>query len=785
MKAKRIITITIAIIIAIAMSVSLIACGNNNNDNDNDSPDRQTDDSTDAASESENGYIIEPELVTEELSVEIEALALTVDQISGIVNLSRPLRASITHHFDTTTNVEIPNFVWDDDAEHNVWVGNDYIDIELNGEFEGTERVALYVMRDDNRHVVGDINISGSVVDEWGYTVMEITPQSFVFNLWLWDSPPAGTYTFYLMFSGYAFNISNVPELADSLSYKEHYIGTSYDFELPIMKFEYNPEQLAIDCDFIEIMGLMHSPFSTSLSLNTWHYEYQGSKSFDNESFALLDLEKFTYLTRLDLSGTQISDLTPIAGLTNLEVLNMGTAWRHNNEEDFLVDVTPLGGLKNLKELYLSGQQISDLTPLANLTNLESLNLSRQLESYEDEHGHLRNNNILTDITPLAGLTNLRSLDLSENQISDLTPLANLTNLESLDLREQRMIYEDNWGSSRNDTLLSDITPLRGLTNLIDLDLRENRISDVTPLSNLINLESLKLDRQWETVYEERWGRRENTLSDIAPLAGLISLKELFLNENRIIDITSLSGLTSLESLYLREQWEFSADGRERLSILSDITPLVGLTSLEYLDLFSNKISALPPLDRLTNLIGLNLSRNVIFDIAPLRSLPSLTGLGLSDNSLILDYSPLGAISNLSSLDLSYSHIRDISSLAGLININSLYLEGNEIFDITPLRNLTNLTTLSLNNNQLIMDFAPLSELLNLEILQLDSTHIKDISPLAGLTELTRLSLSRNQITDLTPLAGLTNLNSLSLSGNDDITDWSPVAHVNNVWGRP
>ena len=90
-----------------------------------------------------------------------------------------------------------------------------------------------------------------------------------------------------------------------------------------------------------------------------------------------------------------ISDITPLAGLTNLTTLWL----THNN----ISDLTPLAGLTNLTTLWLAGNNTSDLTPLAGLTNLTELRLVRIN---------------ITDLTPLAGLTNLTELYLDGNPIS-------------------------------------------------------------------------------------------------------------------------------------------------------------------------------------------------------------------------------------------------------------------------------------------------------------------------------------------------------------------------------
>jgi CBS domain-containing protein len=69
----------------------------------------------------------------------------------------------------------------------------------------------------------------------------------------------------------------------------------------------------------------------------------------------------------LSLPGNEITDLSPLAGLTNLEKLVL----RFNP----ISDVTPLKGLTNLEMLDLSYNKISDLSPLKGLTNLKELDL--------------------------------------------------------------------------------------------------------------------------------------------------------------------------------------------------------------------------------------------------------------------------------------------------------------------------------------------------------------------------------------------------------------------------
>ncbi|MCL2015303.1 MAG: leucine-rich repeat domain-containing protein [Defluviitaleaceae bacterium] len=138
---------------------------------------------------------------------------------------------------------------------------------------------------------------------------------------------------------------------------------------------------------------------------------------------------------------------------------------------------------------------------------------------------------------------------------------------------------------------------------------------------------------------------------------------------------------------------------------------------------------------------------------------------------------------NLRALTLVGGQISSIAPVANLTNLEWLRIHNNQIVDITPLAGLVNLTELELSHNQ-IVDITPLAGLTNLIDLNLSSNQIVDISPLAGLDNSWRfVHLDNNQITDISALAGL-NINWINLEGNE-ITDWSPVDHIEIVAGRP
>ena len=154
-------------------------------------------------------------------------------------------------------------------------------------------------------------------------------------------------------------------------------------------------------------------------------------------------------ITELDCSSRNISSLSGIDNLINLEVL-----WLHDNQ---ISDIAPLQNL-DLLLLDISTNQISNLGPLQNMLRLD------RLVTYE---------NPIIDISALQNLTQLTSLDASYSQIENVTPLQGLINLTDLSLEFNQ---------------ISDVSPLQNLTAMVNLFLRDNCIDDFSTVENLPNL---------------------------------------------------------------------------------------------------------------------------------------------------------------------------------------------------------------------------------------------------------------------------------------------------------
>lgn len=199
--------------------------------------------------------------------------------------------------------------------------------------------------------------------------------------------------------------------------------------------------------------------------------------NFDGNPGDIASLEGLQHainLVHLDAQYNEISDASPVAGLTSLQVINF--------DRNEILDLEPFRNLTNLRELGLwdngpvddeGSDGIDDLEPLNGLSNLEILYLS---------------SNNISDLSPLSGLVNLELLWVMNNRVLDLGPVANLTSLRSFRAGWNQGGPETGWAR------ITDISPLAGLPDLAWLGLEWAATTSTTALSSLPSLYALSLE---------------------------------------------------------------------------------------------------------------------------------------------------------------------------------------------------------------------------------------------------------------------------------------------------
>lgn len=144
------------------------------------------------------------------------------------------------------------------------------------------------------------------------------------------------------------------------------------------------------------------------------------------------DLQKATGLTWLDLSHNAIGDLSPLAGMKNMETLLL--------DHNAISDISALSGMPQLKRVSLSHNIITSMAPLASCGRLADLDVSyNKIDAFTavDELPALErldaSNNVIADVGKLPECTSLVRLYVGGNKLTDLGALSSLTNLLELD----------------------------------------------------------------------------------------------------------------------------------------------------------------------------------------------------------------------------------------------------------------------------------------------------------------------------------------------------------------
>ena len=508
------------------------------------------------------------------------------------------------------------------------------------------------------------------------------------------------------------------------------------------------------------------------------------------------DFNGLTGLTTLDLrNNRQLSDISPLAGLTSLTELRLNLNW--------ISDLSPLAGLTNLTTLSLQANRVTDITPLRHLTALEGLDLFGN----RDQHGNsltniepLRNltslkvlilvNNSITNVSALEGLTSLRRLSLSGNSISDYAPLRRLQAAIAaipghpgltIDIpiptvsNPNTPVFSD--GASTTRSVAENTASGTNIgTPVAATDADGDRLTYTLVGTGADSFSIVRTTGQLKTKdaldYE--------TLSAYSVTVSVSDSKGGSASISVTINITDVpeigtpvandgicrvgNVLAAGESCtYPGTQTAFSVTGNgngqflffssgSRLNIRNTQINNVSYTlAAEKLNSGSWQIkelgaTAAPP--PTTNVINPPLStRTPAVRAAIVAAVPGVS------NANDVTVAHLAAITRLDLSGRSISALKtgDFNGLTGLTWLN---LYNNQVSDISALSNLTSLTWLELSNNQ-ISDISVLSNLTSLRSLALGWNRITNVSALEGLTSLRSLTVIRNPFSDYAPLRRL------------------------------
>ena len=341
-------------------------------------------------------------------------------------------------------------------------------------------------------------------------------------------------------------------------------------------------------------------------------------------------------------------------------------------------------------DLRISGGDIADLTPLAGLTSVGFLGIEANpvlgsLAGLEDlTFGNLfiyiRDNDALTSLVGLEGLTSIFSLDIENNDA--LTSLAGLDNVTSIGVSGLRIGDDD------------ALTSLAGLDDIRAVGGRGLFIQGNDALTSLAGLESLAVVNGGGCICGGGFNiEYNNALTSLDALESLASVERFNIQGNTAL--TSLAGLESLTAV-----GSLSVGGNAALTslvglegltsvslsifdnpVLTSLVGLEGLTSLEGLEIRSNAaLTSLAGLENVTAVGGLgllNIQGNVALrSLDALESLTSVGGLLVGDNDALTSLAGLEGLTSVGGHDDSffglYVYDNDaLTSLAGLENVTS------------------------------------------------------------------------------------------------------------------
>jgi hypothetical protein len=554
----------------------------------------------------------------------------------------------------------------------------------------------------------------------------------------------------------------------------------------------------------------------------TWKEYFAKRFELDpNDSVKIDQLYRFVEIDSLDISGQNLTDLSPLEALRGLKYVN------------------------------ISNTRISKLGPISNVTFLEHLDISNtstsdiQFIKYSDRLKYLDiSNTRIEDISELANLKAIHSLKADKTPIMSFAVLNEFKNIETLSLIEsgfnnaeniQELVKLQDLNLSKN--YLINTSALKKLVSLRFLNLAETNIEDISSLGSLEKLQVVDLTKTPTSDLSALNGK-EFLLKILADETSLsVSEADKFTRSNP--KVLLIHHVKDLESWWagLSNAWKESLKkanpqikgnnpnvetltftiGLEELDLkntgIESLNPVVRFVKIKKIDFSNNPIEDLIPLSEVKTLVEITGKNTNVRDISPLIEnqaielldlegspvmsvidaliLENLKKINVNNSSIALDEVP-EFLKQRPDILLIYrtdeltqwweglqedwkvifkniqgiSHNPNSEELHSMTSLPSLKFSNLPINDLSPLQVFVNLRTLDVFD-ALLTDISPLRDLILLKKLRISQVPVVDFSAISFLPELEELDVSNTGIEELTSLVDLKTLKILKISGTN------------------
>lgn len=349
---------------------------------------------------------------------------------------------------------------------------------------------------------------------------------------------------------------------------------------------------------FMEIVTLSEPP--TREELHQVANLTQLNISNNNQIFNLIPLQQLTSLRTLLASNTNILTIENLKENIDLVELDISST--------NVRDISVVAELRMLETLNISNTPVESITPLRTASKLKYLDLDKTRISSVAILGSLRNlEMVISD-----------GMDLKMNEITsiyDANP--NVTVIYQTEvLSKWWNSLPEIWQNTFEKHVLIENPPtrfqLQRLVDLKELNINNTRgLNNIEPLRKFHRLQVLRMN--------------DIQVNSIEPLESLVHLRELYCSNNPVSDLKPLKNLAQLSILDCSN------------TLVRRLDPLSNLTNLKILNLSGTPVSALRPLSNLSSLRQLDCSNTRVISLKPLEK---LTGLELLRcyNTRVLQY---------------------------------------------------------------------------------------------------------------------------------------------------